>query len=230
MIKFKTLKTSNIILLVFGLVLVSALIAKDLNSKKREKIDSKNAVYKTLGINNSQPVNHIFLDGFRDGIIYQINQGNELKIDFINNEFCNDSCVYRFSFDTLFVNVSNTEVSSKSFDVPMVKITIPELKSVHVNNVNCNLLKFESDTLQLNMTSDYYEINLKNCNLNTLIFNGKSSSLDLDATNTIEHLIFNSKGYGAKLNLDGANINHLDLNSDSAEVNLSGSSIKKYIK
>jgi len=230
MIKFKTLKTSNIILLVFGLVFISALIAKDLNSKKREKIDAKNAVYKTLGINNSQPVKHIFMDSYRNGVIYQLKQGKELKIEFINNEYCKDSCMYRFSFDTLYVNVSNTEIYSKSFDVPMVKISIPELISVNVNNASCHLVKFESDSLQLNMTSDYYGINLKSCNINTFIFNGKTSNLNMDATNTIEHLIFNSKGNGANLNLNGATINKLDFNADSANLILSGNSIQKYIK
>ena len=54
MIKFKTLNTSNIILFFFGLILVSTLIAKDLNSKNRDKFDENKVEYNTLEMFNKK--------------------------------------------------------------------------------------------------------------------------------------------------------------------------------
>ncbi|MFZ4402319.1 MAG: hypothetical protein ACOYO1_19975 [Bacteroidales bacterium] len=43
-------------------------------------------------------------------------------------------------------------------------------------------------------------------------------------------MIFNSKGIGVNLNLNGATINKIDYKADSANVILRGKSINKYIK
>ena len=230
MIKFKTLNTSNIILFFFGLILVSTLIAKDLNSKNRDKFDENKVEYNTLEMFNKKAVNHIVLNGSGEDILFQVQQGEKLKTEIINSEYYKYSCKYSFSDDTMFVNVTNPDSYKLYMNIPTVKITIPELMSIQSSQVRCKLMKLTSDSMQLDIISQYYGLTLEKCSFNKLIFNGKNSNFTIDSTNRIQNLVFNSKGFGAKLNLDGANINHLDFNSDSVEVNLSGSSIKKYIK
>ena len=224
------MKTSNIILTVFGIILVIALIAKDLSSTKRVECDSKNAVYKTLEITKKQTVNHLMLNGFRQEVIYQISQGTELKIEVIDSEYSKDSCKYNFSNDSLFVNVTNPEHYSYLFDIPTVKITAPKLLSINVFKVYCNIVGMELDTLQIRSIYDFAGITMAKCKLNMLNFTGKNSNLSIDSTNNVNHLVFNSIGSFANLNLDGAIINQLDFNADSASVKLSGKSIAKYLK
>ncbi len=223
------MKTSNIILIIFGLILIVVLIVKDLSTEKIEEFDSKKPEYKALKINKKQKANHIILNGFRQGIEYQINKGEYLIIEVINSKYYKDSCVYNFTNDTLSINILNTETYQIGFDVPNVKITIPKLLSINVNKVYCSVVGMKLDTLQVrSINSNYIGITIKKCDIQYLNFDGQN--LSIDSTNRIKHLGFKSKKVGANLNLDGAIINKIDFNADSASVRLEGKSIEKYLK
>jgi len=66
--------------------------------------------------------------------------------------------------------------------------------------------------------------------INHLSFKGENTNLNIDSTNNIKHLVFNSKSSGTSLILAGADIPKIDFIADSSSVNLSGKSIAKYLK
>ena len=241
----KTLKTSNIILIFFGIAILILVIAQVVKSTYYPNSNSENAVYSTLETYRIESFQYLVLDGYRE-VTYEVKTGKQLKVDFLTDLRNSDSCKINFSNDTLYLNVVNSHGYTNSSAIPDVKITVPQgLAHILIKNAFCDINSFQQDTLNISVvnaktefnsekrqeySSEYKYINLKNCNLKTFTYSGGNSELSIDKSNTITELNFNSKGKNSRLNLNDVFIGSLNLNQDSAEVILLGKAIQYYLK
>jgi hypothetical protein len=241
----KTLKTSNIILIFFGIAILIFVIAQVVKSTYYPNSNSENAMYSTLETYRIESFQYLVLDGYRE-VTYEVKTGKQLKVEVFTDLRNSDSCKINFSNDTLYLNVVNSHGYTNSSAIPDVKITVPQgLAHILIKNAFCDINSFQQDTLNISVvnaktefnseksqkySSEYKYINLKNCNLKTFTYSGGNSELSIDKSNTITELNFNSKGKDSRLNLNDVFIGNLNLNQDSAEVILSGKAIQYYLK
>lgn len=240
----KTLKTSNIILLVFSLVIIIFVILKIVNSTYHPNSDSKNAVYSELKTDKGQSFKYLVLTGYRE-VTYEVKTGNKFKIEVFTDPRNTDSCKIYLSNDTLYLNIVNNEGYTSCANIPDVKICIPpKVINILIKGVHSDFIGFQQDTLNIKIINnksefkskygreitEFSNINIKNCNLKTFNFIGRNSELSIDVSNTIAELNFNSKGKNSRLNLEDVIIGNLNLKQDSAEVILSGKAINYYLK
>jgi hypothetical protein len=240
----KTLKTSNIILILFGIAIVILLITQVVKSTYHPNNDSENAIYTELKIDNIQSFKYLVLNGYRD-VTYEVMAGKQFKIEAFTDPRNTDSCKTNFSNDTLYISIVNKEGYSRIANIPDVKICIPpEVINILTNGVHADFTGFQNDTLTIKTIDDniifssgyrsfsqeFMNIGLKNCNIKTLNYSGTKSELFVDKSNTIAELNFKSRGKNSKLNLNDVIIGNLNLNQDSAEVVLSGKAINYYLK
>lgn len=226
----KTLKTSNIILLAFSLVIILFVILKIVNSTYHPNSNSKNAVYTELKIDKIQSFKYLVLDGYRD-VTYELIKGKQFKIETFTDIEYKDSCKIHFSNDTLYMNIINTKgCTSYSGGAPDVKFTIPsEVRTIFANKVNCNLNDFKQDTLNIQSLIDYTTVNIEGSKIQTINYIGKDSKLALYRSDTIEALNFIGKGENSSLDLYNIVINKIKINKDSVRVMLSGEAIEYYM-
>lgn len=233
----KTLKTSNIILIFFGIAILIFVIAQVVKSTYYPNSNSENAMYSTLETYRIESFQYLVIDGYRE-VTYEVKTGKQLKVEVFTDLRNSDSCKINFSNDTLYLNVVNSHGYTNSSAIPDVKITVPQgLAFILIKNAFCDINNFQQDTLNISIMTDktefnsgYKYINLKNCNLKTFTYSGGNSELSIDKSNTITELNFNSKGKNSRLNLNDVFIGNLNLNQDSAEVILSGKAIQYYLK
>lgn len=226
----KTLKTSNIILLAFSLVIIIFIILKIVNSTYHPHSNSKNAVYTELKIDKIQSFKYLVLDGYRD-VTYELYQGKQFKIEIFTDIEYTDSCKTHFSNDTLYMNIINTKgCTSYSGGAADLKFTIPsEVKTIFVNKVYCNIHDLQQDTLNIQSIIDYTTVNIKGSKIQTINYIGKDSKLALYRSDTIEALNFIGKGGNSSLDLYDIVINKLKINKDSTTVTLGGKAIEYYM-
>ncbi|MFZ4741551.1 MAG: hypothetical protein ACOYLE_10360, partial [Bacteroidales bacterium] len=225
----KTLKTSNIVLLAFSLVIILFVILKIVNSTYHPNSNSKNAVYTELKIDNIQSFKYLVLDGYRE-VTYEVKTGNVFKTEVFSDPRNTDSCKIHFSNDTLYMNVINNEGYTNCSEIPDVKICIPsEVKTIFANKVHCNLNEFKQDTLNIQSLIDYTTVNIEGSKIQTINYIGKDSKLALYRSDTIETLNFIGKGENSSLDLYDIVINKLRINKDSTRVTLSGKAIEYYM-
>lgn len=225
----KTLKISNIILIVLGLSFVTIIILKVFNATIEPAFNAKNAKYSERAIKNYKPFKHLVLNAYTLKT-YEIKYGNEFKLEIFSHPRFTDKCNNWFIKDTLFVNIFNNELYTECSNTPEIKITLPySLNSITARNIICNIDNIQQDTLNLYGTEGYTSINVDNSKVNTLIFNGKSSSLVLSNKNEINELLYFNKGEYASLHINDLLIKKLKINSDSNSITLSGKAIDYYL-
>jgi len=225
----KTLKTSNIILLAFSLVIILFVILKIVNSTYHPNSNSNNAVYTELKVDNIQSFKYLVLDGYRE-VTYEVKTSNVFKTEVFSDPRNTDSCKIHFSNDTLYVNVVNNEGHTNCSEIPDVKICIPsEVRTIFVNKVHCNINDFQQDTLNIQSIIDYTTVNIEGSKIQTINYIGKDSKLALYHSDTIETLNFIGKGENSSLDLYDIVINKLRINKDSVRVMLSGEAIEYYM-
>lgn len=239
----KTLKTSNIILIIFGIAILILVITQVVKSTYHPNNNSENAVYTELKIDNVQSFKYLVLNGYR-AVTYEVNQGNKFKIEAFTDPRNTDSCKTNFSNDTLYINIVNKEGYTSCANIPDVKICIPpEVINIFTKGVHADFTGFQNDTLNIKTIDDkaflsrdrssirkFTNIGMKNCNIKTLNYSGIYSELVVDKSDTISELNYNSRGKNSKLILNDLIIGNLNLNQDSAEVVLSGKAINYYLK
>jgi hypothetical protein len=239
----KSLKTSNILLIIFGIAILVILFEKVINSTYHPNNNAENAVYTELKMDKIQPFTYLALKGYR-AVTYEVKSGNAFKIEVFSDPRNTDSLRTHFSKDTLYLNIVNIQKYTSCASIPDVKISIPTgLIHILINRVHADIIGFQQDSLNITIIKDkkeskqvyreyegeYSNIDIKDCNIKTLNFSGRNSELSIDKSNAITNLNFNTKGNNSRLYLNDVVIEKLNLNQDSAEVVLSGKAINNYL-
>ena len=221
----KTMKTSNIILIIFGISIIIYVIAQVVSSTYIGNNKNK-ATYIEIKVRNPQLFKYVVINS-TEGIKVQLKSAKDFHIEQIKQYEHIDSCKYSIRNDTLYIKTMQYP-NYLNFDD--LKITIPNrCKSITIGDVKCELYKICQDTLNINCLKEESSFSLNESTINTVNYFGKSSTLSILSTSKIENLNFYSRGV-SRLELDDVIVGNFNLDQDSTDVVLSGKAIKYYLK
>ncbi|MEI6821094.1 MAG: hypothetical protein WCL51_04110 [Bacteroidota bacterium] len=222
----KTIKTSNILLLIFGISIILYVIAHVITSNYYDGYGKNKATYLEIKVENPKPFKYVVINSLYT-IKVQLTTAKDFHIEQIKQYEDFDSCKYSLRNDTLYIKTMQYP-NYLNFDD--LKITIPNrCKSITIGDVKCELLKVCQDTLNINCLKEESSFSLNESTINTVNYFGKSSTLSILSTSKIENLNFYSRGV-SRLELDDVIIGNFNLDQDSTEIVLSGKAIKYYLK
>ena len=221
----KTIKTSNILLAIFGISIIIYVIAQVVSSTYVGNNKNK-ANYIEIKVNNPQPFKYVVINSLYT-IKVQLTTSKDFHLEQIKKYEDFDTCKYSFKNDTLYIN---TMQYPDYYDFDDLKITIPiGCKAITIGSVKCELLKVIQDTLNINCIKKESSFIFNESTINIVNYFGKSSTLSILSTSKIENLNFYSKGV-SRLELNDVIVGNFNLIQDSTEVVLSGKAIKYYLK
>lgn len=225
----KTLKFSNIILIILGLSFVILIILKVLYSTYEYESNYKTNGYSEIKINNYKPFKHLVISAFKQ-VTFGIRTGNEFRMEVLNNTKYIQSVKSWYHKDTLFINVFNKDLYIEYKEINEALVTIPfQLKSITAKNIICNITDIKQDSIYIK-AFDNSEINVENTDIKYIDCKSKTSTLCLYHNNKINTLVFKDLGnYSSVLELNDIAIDKLNIINNSTNVKVKGKAIDYYL-